>query len=128
MQFEVTDKREEREGFILKKPVYLARARIHFNDDEFAALQSMAKSKEWQEYPLGEVQITAKHRTQVTMNMVFSWAKKTRIFDKGIRTNLPEDREVQIVEVREVATNLKQVLDARLSALNASDEDVLEEI
>jgi len=35
---------------------------------------------------------------------------------------------VQIREARDIATNLQQVLEARMSALNASDEDVLEEI
>lgn len=128
MQFEVTDKREEREGIIFKKPVYLVQANIHLDDAEFEALKSMAKGKEWAEYPLGEIQITEKHRRPVTMKMCFQWAEKTKSFKKGIRTNLPEDRELQIVEVREIATTLKQVLEARLSALNASDEDILEEI
>ena len=128
MQFEVTDKREEREGIIFKKPVYLARANIHLNDEEFDALQSMAKSKEWREYPIGEIQVTPKIRQTVTMSMCLAWAKKTKTFSKGIRTQLPEERELQVSEVREVAGNLKQVLQARLSALSASDEDVLEEI
>lgn len=128
MQFEVTDKREEREGLIFKKPVYLARANIHLNDEEFEALQSMAKAKEWREYPLGEIQVTPKIRQTVTMSMCLAWAKKTKTFSKGIRTQLPEERELQASEVREVAGNLKQVLEARLSALNASDEDVLEEL
>jgi len=128
MQFEVTDKCEEREGIIFKKPVYLARANIHLNDEEFDALQSMAKSKEWREYPIGEIQVTPKIRQTVTMSMCLAWAKKTKTFSKGIRTQLPEERELQVSEVREVAGNLKQVLQARLSALSASDEDVLEEI
>jgi hypothetical protein len=128
MQFEVTNKHEQREGLIMKKTVYLGRANIHLNDEEFEALQSMAKSKEWAEYPLGDIQVTPKIRQTVTMSMCLAWAKKTKSFEKGIRTHLPEDRELQIAEVREVATNLKQVLEARVSALNASDEDILEEI
>lgn len=128
MQFEVTNKHEDREGLIFKKPVYLAQANIHLNDEEFEALQSMAKTKEWGEYPLGEIQVTPKHRQTVTMSMCLAWAKKTKTFSKNIRTPLPEDRELQVSEVREVAGNLKQVLEARLSAMNTSDEDVLEEI
>ncbi len=128
MQFEVTGKREEREGFIIKKPVYLARANIHFNDEEYEVLQKMGKDKEWAEYPLGEWQMTPKHRRPFSMSMAQSWSKKTKSIEFGIRTGLPEEREMQIREARDIATNLKQVLEARMSALNASDEDVLEEI
>lgn len=128
MQFEVTGKREEREGFIIKKPVYLARANIHFNDEEYEVLQKMGKDKEWAEYPLGEWQMTPKHRRPFSMSMAQSWSKKTKSIEFGVRTGLPEEREMQIREARDIATNLKQVLAARLSALNASDEDVLEEI
>lgn len=128
MQFEVTNKVEKREGLIMKKPVYYARAKIHLDDEEHDILQNMGKDKQWSEYPLGEVMITEKHRRPFTMGMAQSWAKKTKTIELGIRTGLPEDREIQISEVREVATNLKQVIEARMSALNASDEDVLEEI
>lgn len=128
MQFEVTNKQEKREGLIFKKTAYVADANIHLTDAEFDALQSMAKSKEWVEYELGEIQITPKHRRPVTMGMCFGWVKKTKSFNKGIYTHLPEERELQIAEIREIATNLKQVLEARLSALSASDEDVLEEL
>lgn len=128
MQFEVTNKCEEREGFIFKKPIYLARAKIHLNDEEYEVLQNMGKDKEWAEYPLGEFQITPKHRRPFSMSMAQSWSKKTKSIEMGIRTGLPEDREMQIGEARDIATNLKQVLEARFSALNASDEDVLEEL
>lgn len=128
MQFEVTDKQEKREGLILKKSIYTARANIHLNDEEFEALQSMGKDKQWAEYPLGEVMITEKHRRPFTMSMAQSWSKKTKSISMGIRTPLPEDRELQISQVREVASNLKQVIEARLSALNTSDEDVMEEL
>ena len=128
MQFEVTNKQEKREGLILKKTAYVADANIHLTDEEFDVLQSMAKSKEWVEYELGVIQVTPKHRRPVTMGMCLAWAKKTKSFEKGIFTYLPEERELQIAEVREVATNLKQVLEARLSALSASDEDILEAI
>lgn len=128
MQFEVTDKREEREGLILKKTIYKATANIHFNDEEYETLKSMATSKEWRDYPLGEFQLGEKIRRPATMIFVFNDAKKTKTFRNPIRTALPEERELFISEIREIATNLKQVLAARLSALNASDEDVLEEI
>ena len=128
MRFEVTDKREEREGLIIKKPVYLARTRIHLTDTEYDALKSMVGSKEWKLYPLGEIQLTDKIRREVSMEMFFSWAKKTKTFEKAIRTPLPEDRELQISEVKDMASTLKQVLEARLTALEASDEDVEIEI
>ena len=128
MQFEVIDKREERSGLIIKKPVYLACTRIHLTDEEYDALQSMAGSKEWKMYPLGEMQITDKIRREVSMEMFYGWAKKTKTFEKGIRTALPEGRELQISEVQDIASTLKQVLEARLTALNASDEDVTIEI
>ncbi len=88
----------------------------------------MAKTKEWRFYELGKIQLTATISKQVSMEMFFNWAKKTKCFNKGIRTHLPEDRELQISEVRDVASTLKQVLEARFSALSVSDEDVLEEI
>ena len=128
MQFEVTNKREEREGLIFKKPVYLARTHIHLSDEEHEVLQNMGKDREWAEYPLGEFQMTPKHRRPFSMSMAQSWSKKTKSIELGIRTGLPEDREMQIREARDIATNLKQVLAARLSALNSSDEDVLEEL
>lgn len=128
MRFEVTDKREERSGMIIKKPVYLAQAAIHLTDEEFDALKSMASAKEWKMYPLGEIAITDNHRREVSMEMFFGWAKKTKVFDKGIRTALPEERELQISEMKELASTLKQVLEARLSALQTSDEDVAIEI
>lgn len=128
MQFEVINRREEREGFIFKKPVYLAQTNIHLNDDEFEALQSMAKSKEWSAYPLGERQISPKFRQKFTLVACYGLAAKTKVAKMNIRASLPEERELQISEARDIATNLKQVLEARLSALNASDEDVLEEI
>lgn len=128
MRFEVTGKREERSGFIIKKPVYIARAEIHLTDDEFDALKSMASSKQWKLYPLGEINLTDKHRTEVSMDMFYTWAKKTKVFSKGIRTSLPEERELQITEVKELASTAKQVIEARLTALNSSDEDVAIEI
>ena len=128
MQFEVINKREEREGFIIKKAVYLARANIHLNDEEHEVLQQMGKDKESAEYPLGEWQLTPKHRRPFSMAMAQSWSKKNKSIGLGIRTKLPEEREMQIREARDIATNLKQVLEARLSALNTSDEDILEEI
>lgn len=128
MQFEVTDKKETREGLLIKKPVYLAHVAIRLNDEEFEALSSMAKSKEWKMYPLGEIALGDKHRRNVSMEMFFSWAKKSHAFEIGVRTPLPEDREMQISDLKEVASNLKQVLEARLTALNASDEDETIEI
>ncbi len=128
MRFEVTDKREERRGLVFKKPYYLARATIHLTDEEFEALNSMATSKEWKMYPLGDVPLGDKHRREVTMEMFFSWAKKTGTFEIGIGSALPEERELGITEVKGVATTLKQVLEARLSALSTSDEDVAVEI
>ena len=128
MRFEVTNKKEERSGFIIKKPIYLARASIQLNDEEFEALEAMAKTKDWKMYPLGEVPIGDKHRREVTMEMFYSWAKKTKSFDLNIRTPLPEAREMSISEVKEVASTLKQVLEARLSALSTSDEDIAVEI
>lgn len=128
MQFEVTNKSEKREGFILKKSIYLATANVHLNEEEYEVLQNMGKDKEWAEYPLGEWQITPKHRRPFSMSMAQSWSKKTKTIRFGIRTGLPEEREMQIREARDIASNLKQVLEARLSALNASDEDILEEI
>lgn len=128
MQFEVTDKREEREGLLIKKPVYLARAAVRLTDEEFEALESMAKSKEWAMYPLGEVAIGNRHRRNVSMEMFHNWARKTHSFELNIRSPLPDDREMQISELKDVASNLKQVLEARLTALNASDEDETIEI
>lgn len=128
MRFEVTDKREERSGMIIKKPVYLARISIHLTDEEFDALKSMAGAKEWKMYPLGEIAIGEKHRREVSMDMFYTWAKKTKTFETSVRTTLPEERELQISEVKEVASTLKQVLEARLSALQTSDEDVAIEI
>lgn len=128
MQFEVTDKREEREGLLIKKPVYLAHIAIRLNDEEFDALSSMAKSKEWKMYPLGEIAWGDGHRRDVSMDMFYGWAKKTHAFEHRIRTNLPENRELQISELKDVASTLKQVLAARLSALSASDEDETIEI
>lgn len=128
MRFEVTNKKEERSGFIIKKPIYLARASIQLNDEEFEALEAMTKTKDWKMYPLGEVPIGDKHRREVTMEMFYSWAKKTKSFDLNIRTPLPEAREMSISEVKEVASTLKQVLEARLSALSTSDEDIAVEI
>ena len=128
MRFEVTDKREEKTGFLFKKPIYLARVALHLSEEEFEALKSMASQKDWQMYPLGEMNITKKHRREVTVEMAFSWAKKTRIFSKAIRTPLPEDRELQIDEFKEIGANLKQVIEARVNALSASDEDVVVEL
>lgn len=128
MRFEVTDKREERQGLIIKKPFYLARTSIILTDEEYDALASMVKSKDWKMYPLGEIQLTDKIRREVSMEMFFSWAKKTKSFDKSIRTPLPEARELEITELKDLASTLKQVLEARLSALNTSDEDVAVEI
>lgn len=128
MRFEVTDKREERTGLVFKKPVYLARTEIHLTDDEFDALKSMATSKEWKLYPLGEMTITDNHRREVPMEMFYSWAKRTKTFSKNIRTSLPEGREMQITEAKEVASTLKQVLEARLSALQTTDDDIAIEI
>lgn len=128
MKLEVTGKREEKTGFVFKKPIYLARAEIHLTDEEFEALKSMVTSKQWKMYPLGEMTLTDKIRREVSMDMLYTWAKKTKTFSKGIRTPLPEEREMQIVEVREIASTLKQVLEARLSAMNSSDDDVAIEI
>lgn len=128
MQFEVTNKHEERTGLIVKKPIYLARVSIHLTDDEFDALQSMAKTPDWKLYPLGEITVGQKFRQEVTMEMFYSWAKKTKTFANNVRTTLPEDRELQIVEMQELASTLKQVLEARLSALQATDDDIAIEI
>lgn len=128
MRFEVTDKKEDRRGFIFKKPFYLARTSIISTDEEYDALASMAKTKDWKMYPLGEIQINEKIRKEITMEIFFSWAKKTKSFDKSIGSPLPEARELEISEMRNLASTLKQVLEARLSALSASDEDLAVEI
>lgn len=128
MKFEVVGKREERTGMIIKKPVYLAECLIHLTDEEFDALKDMAPTKQWKMYPLGEITIGDRHRTEVSMEMFYSWAKKTKVFSYKIRTALPEERELQISEVMELASTAKQVLQARISALNTSDEDMAIEI
>ncbi|MEJ8563290.1 hypothetical protein QTO30_20105 [Yoonia sp. GPGPB17] len=128
MRFEVTEKREERVGFIFKKPSYAARTDIHLTDDEYDALQSMAVTKQWMHYPLGEISMTVKHRKEFTMEMASAWSKKTKSIKKNIRTELPEERELQISEMKDLATNLKQVLEARLSSLQSSDDDVAIEL
>lgn len=128
MRFEVTGKREERTGFIFKKPIYLASTEIHLTDDEFQALKSMSKTKQWRMYPLGEVTVNDQIRQEFTMDVAFSRAKKTKIITKNIRTALPEERERQILEMKDVASNLKQVLEARLASLEASDDDFSIEI
>ncbi|WP_420860326.1 hypothetical protein [Algirhabdus cladophorae] len=128
MRFEVTGKSEERVGFIFKKPIYCARTEIHLTDDEFEALKSMASTKQWRMYPLGEISIGEKIRREFPMEMAYSWAKKTKSISNNVRTALPEERELQISEMKELASNLKQVLEARLSSLEASDDDVAIEL
>ena len=88
----------------------------------------MASSKQWKLYPLGEIMIGNMPGKEVSMEMFYSWAKKTKTFSTNIRTPLPEERELQISQVQELASTAKQVLQARISALETSDDDMSIEI
>ena len=124
MKFEVLDKREEREGMIFKKSVYLAQTRIELSDEEFEALKSMAKTKEWKLYPVGDYPFTSSHSTAVNLDVFYSWAKKGGgVFKHGIRTATPEHRNLMIEERKDVAITVKDVIAARLDALESSDDD-----
>lgn len=124
MKFEVFNKREEREGLVFKKPVYCATTRIELTDEEFEALASMAKSKEWKMYPVGNYPVNETRSVEMRLEVFYAWCKKEQgVLEMGVRTNTPEHRKLMIEEVKEVASTVKNVLTARLDAMQGSDDD-----
>ena len=129
MKFEVFNKREEREGMLRKKTVYCARTRIELTDEEFEALASMAKSKEWKLYPLGEYPLTTTQSIDAYLETFYSWTKKQKgVLEHGIRASTPEHRNLMISERKEIAITVKNVIAARLDAMQSTDDDESEEL
>lgn len=124
MKFEVLDKCEEREGLIIKKPVYLATTRIELTDEEFEALAAMATSKEWKLYPVGDWPYTDTTSRDIYLGVFYDWCKKEQgVIAHGVRAATPEHRDMMISDRKEVALTVKNVITARLNALQSSDED-----
>ena len=124
MKLEVLNKAEKREGLLIKKSVYTATTRIEMTDEEFEALESMAKSKEWKLYPVGTYPFTATQNIDAYLETIYAWSKKQRgVINHGLRTATPEHRNMVIEERKEVALTVKAVINARLDALQGSDDD-----
>ncbi|MEO1703708.1 MAG: hypothetical protein AAFR71_16805 [Pseudomonadota bacterium] len=128
MQFEVTNRREEKEGMIFKKTIFKASVAIHLDTDEFEAIKAMAKEKTWRDYPLGTIDFTNKIKHEMTVAGFYEGVKKKGRYESGIRADMPEEREFKINQFQDVARAAKDVIATRLSALSASDEDVSIEI
>ena len=129
MKFEVTDKREQSEGLVFKKKIYYCNIRVELNDEEFETLSELAKEKDWQLYELGEWMIDSTRSIDVTIDTFFNYVKKSKgVWETSGRSESPEMRELKISNVKELASKAKEIIEIRLSALNQSDEDIVEEL
>ncbi len=129
MKFEVTDKREQSEGLVFKKKIYYCNIRVELNDEEFETLAELAKEKDWQLYELGEWMIDSTRSIDVTIDTFFNYVKKSKgVWETSGRSESPEMRELKISNVKELASKAKEIIEIRLSALNQSDEDIVEEL
>ena len=130
MKFEVTDKREQREGLISKKTVYYCSARCELTDEEFAAIEEMAGIEEWAEQEIGLILSDGKHRITQTIR---SWydlhLKKTHgVWENGIRAKSMEEREFKISDMQDTARRAKELIEARMAFVANANDDVSIEI
>ncbi len=129
MKFEVTDKREQNEGLVFKKPVYNCNIRVELNDEEFEALQSLTKDKNWRDYSVGELDTGGSRNVNMTINIFYGFVQKSKgVWETSGRSESPEMRELRINNIKEIASKAKEIIEIRLSALNQSDEDIAEEL
>ena len=129
MKFEVTDKHEKSEGLVFKKTIYYCNIRVELSDEEFEALESMAKDKNWKNYLVGNYMLDPTRDIEMRLETFYNWVKKEKgVWNSSGRSDSPEMRQLKIANVKEIAGTVKDILDTRLSALAQSDEDVCEEI
>ena len=129
MKFEVTDKHEQSEGIVFKKPMYYCNIRVELSDEEFETLKTLTNDKDWRYYPVGEWIIDGKTSIDVNISDFYSYVKKTKgVWETSGRAVSPELRDLKVRSIKELATKAKEIIHIRLSALNQSDEDIAEEL
>ncbi len=129
MKFEVTDKREQSEGLVFKKKIYYCNIRVELSDEEFETLHNLTKDKNWRDYSIGELDTGGPRNINMTINIFYGSVQKSKgVWETSGRSESPEMRELRISNIKELASKAKEIIEIRLSALNQSDEDTVEEI
>lgn len=129
MKFEITDKRKEREGLVLKKDVFLARVTVELTDEEQQALDELVESDEWKDAELGTLVANRK----ATFDITVKWFQESceeggGAWEVKFRADSADFRSHQIEQFKAIATRAKNLIDARLGGLSLGDEDVSMEL
>lgn len=128
MQFQVTDKREAKEGLIMKKSIFLGNVKVEFEDDEKSVLLEMAKEKDWKMYPVGIWPLPKNREIELTVSSIADSVKKSGYWDTNLRCESVEEREYNIETLKEMALKTKSVIYSRINAMSVGDDDVVEEL
>lgn len=128
MKFQVTDKREAKEGLIMKKSIFLGNVKVEFEEDEKITLLEMAKEKDWKMYPVGVWPLPGNRSIDLTVKSIADAVKKQGFWDSNLRCVSVEEREHNIQTLKEMALKTKAVIYSRIDAMSSGDDDVVEEL